>query len=439
MRAVRVGMLGLGTVGGGTLAVLRRNAEEISRRAGRAIEVTHAVVREPARARQVPLEGLRVSADPAHVVDNPDIDIVCELMGGTEPARSLVLRALARGKPVVTANKALIATHGNEVFAAARDAGLMVAFEAAVAGGIPIIKTLREGMAGNRIEGLAGIINGTCNFILSAMRNRGLDFDQALTEAQALGYAEADPAFDIEGVDAAHKLTILASIAFGIPLDCARVHVEGITGVHRADVEHAAELGYRVKLLGIARRGPAGIELRVHPTLVPAQQLIANVEGVLNAVLVQGDALGSLLLSGAGAGAEATASAVVADLVDVVRVSTADPHNRVPHLAFQPEYIVAQTIVPMDEVRCPFYLRMLAEDRPGVLADVARIFAEHDISLEVVLQKAPSGHHRHVPIVFVSSRVRERALRDALARVADLPCIRGDVISIRIETFTPAH
>jgi len=439
MRAVRVGMLGLGTVGSGTLTVLRRNAEEISRRAGRAIEVTHAVVRDPGRTRQMPFAGLMVSSDPASVVDNPDIDIVCELIGGTEPARSLVLRALAQGKPVVTANKALIATHGNEIFAAARDAGLMVAFEAAVAGGIPIIKTLREGMAGNRIEGLAGIINGTCNFILSAMRNRDLDFDQALTEAQALGYAEADPAFDIEGVDAAHKLTILASIAFGIPLDCERVYVEGITGMHRADVEHAAELGYRVKLLGIARRGPAGIELRVHPTLVPAQQLIANVEGVLNAVLVQGDALGPLLLSGAGAGAEATASAVVADLVDVVRVSTADPHNRVPHLAFQPEYIVAQPVLPMDEVQCPFYLRMLAEDRPGVLAEVARIFAEHDISLEVVLQKAPSGHHRHVPIVFLTSRVRERALRDALTRIADLPSIRGEVISIRIETFAAAH
>jgi homoserine dehydrogenase len=439
MQAVRVGMLGLGTVGGGTLAVLRRNAEEISRRAGRAIEVTHAVVRDPSRTRGVPLDGLQVSADPASVVDNPDIDIVCELMGGTEPARSLVLRALANGKPVVTANKALIATHGNEVFAAARDAGLMVAFEAAVAGGIPIIKTLREGLAGNRIEGLAGIINGTCNFILSAMKNRGLEFDQALNEAQALGYAEADPAFDIEGVDAAHKLTILASIAFGIPLNFERVHVEGITGVHRADVEHAAELGYRVKLLGIARRVPAGIELRVHPTLVPSQQLIANVEGVLNAVMVQGDALGPLLLSGAGAGAEATASAVVADLVDVVRVSTADPDNRVPHLAFQPEYIFEQPVVPIDEVRCSFYLRMLAEDRPGVLAEVGRIFAEHDISLEAVLQKAPSGHNKHVPIVFLTSVVRERALRDSLARIGELPSIRGDVVSIRIEAFSPGH
>jgi homoserine dehydrogenase len=435
MRAVRVGMLGLGTVGSGTLAVLRRNAAEISRRAGRAIEVTQVVTRDLGKSRRISLDGLQVSDDPARVVDNPDIDIVCELMGGIEPARTLVLRALANGKPVVTANKALIATHGNEIFGAARDAGLMVAFEAAVAGGIPIIKTLREGLAGNRIDWLAGIINGTCNYILTAMRERGLEFDQALAEAQALGYAEADPSFDIDGIDAAHKLTILAAIAFGIPLNFEHVHVEGITAITRADVEHAAELGYRVKLLGIARQSARGVELRVHPALVPLRQLIANVEGVLNAVLVAGDAVGPLLLSGAGAGADATASAVVADLVDVVRVLTADPGNRVPHLAFQPQAIMAQPVVPIDEVRCSFYLRMVAEDRPGVLAEVARVFAEHEISLEAVLQKAPSGHTQHVPIVFLTSCVRERALRESLARIAEMPSIRGQVVSIRIESL----
>jgi len=376
LKPVEVGVLGLGTVGCGTINVLARNGKEISRRAGRAIHVTHASARDLGKQRPCDTGGIELVTDPSVIVRHPDIKVVVELIGGYEPARSLVLEALANGKHVVTANKALIAVHGNEIFDVAQKKGLMVAFEAAVAGGIPIIKAIREGLAGNRIEWLAGIINGTSNFILSEMRDKGADFADVLKEAQRLGYAEADPTFDIEGIDAAHKLTILAAIAFGIPLKFKDAYVEGISKVTRMDVAYAEELGYRLKLLGIARRTNGGIELRVHPTLIPFRRLIANVDGAMNAVLVKGDAVGPTMFYGAGAGADPTASAVVADLVDVVRTLTTDPTNRVPHLAFQADQLVDLPILPMGEVETSYYLRLHALDKPGVLADVTRILAD---------------------------------------------------------------
>ncbi len=376
MKPVNVGLLGLGTVGGGTVNVLARNAEEITRRAGRGIRVSHAAAREIKNPDELRLDGVEITDDAFKLVEDPDIQIIVELIGGYQPALELVLRAIANGKHVVTANKALIAKHGNEIFAAAHKAGVMVAFEAAVAGGIPIIKAIREGLAGNRIQWLAGIINGTGNYILTEMRDKGRDFADVLAEAQALGYAEADPTFDVEGIDAAHKLTILASIAFGIPLQFDKVYTEGITTITREDVVYAEEFGYRIKHLGIARRTPAGIELRVHPTLIPERRLIANVDGVMNAVLVMGDAVGPTLYYGAGAGAEPTASAVVADLVDVTRTLTVDPENRVPHLAFQPDAISDIPILPMDQIETAYYLRMRAQDRPGVLADITRILGD---------------------------------------------------------------
>lgn len=433
MKPVRVGLIGLGTVGGGTLTVLRRNAGEIARRAGRAIEVARIATRTPGRAAGLDVAGIPIGTDAEAVVADPSIDIVVELIGGIEPARTLVLGAIARDRHVVTANKFLIATHGNEIFRAAQARGVTVAFEAAVAGGIPIIKTIREALAGNQIEWLAGIINGTSNFILSAMRERGQDFTTALAEAQRLGYAEADPSFDVEGTDAAHKLTILAAIAFGIPLQFERVHVEGITALTPADIDYAAELGYRVKLLGIARRGAAGIELRVHPCLVPGRRLIANVEGGMNAVVVCGDAVGPLTLCGAGAGAEPTASAVVADLVDVVRAMTVDPGNRVPHLAFQPNALADLGSATMADVRTAYYLRMEAVDRPGVLAEVTRIFGDLGISIEAVRQKEPAVGSEHVPIIFITQRVAERSMDEALRRVQALQSIRAPVMRIRLE------
>ena len=437
MRPVQVGLLGLGTVGGGTVVVLARNADEIARRAGRGIVVSHAAALNLERARELGLSAARLSSDPFAVVNDPEVDIVVELFGGYEPARTLILAAIANGKHVVTANKALIARHGNEIFAAAREQGVVVAFEAAVAGGIPVIKAVREGLAANRIEWLAGIINGTSNFILSEMRDKGREFADVLAEAQRRGYAEADPTFDVEGIDAAHKLTILAAIAFGIPLQFEKAHVEGITRVAREDVAYAEELGYRIKHLGIARRTPAGVELRAHPTLIPARRLIANVDGVMNAVLVKADAVGPTLYYGAGAGAEPTASAVVADLVDVTRTLTTDPENRVPHLAFQPDALADLPILPMAEVETGYYLRLSAADRPGVLADVARILGDRGISIEALVQKEPPPGTEHVPLIMLTHRVREGEMDEAIRRIEQLGSVRDRVIRLRVEHLDP--
>ncbi len=432
MKPINVGLLGLGTVGGGTLTVLRRNAEEITRRAGREIRVVRAAVRNIEKAK--PLAGdLPLTTNPFDVVDDPHIDIVVELIGGLEPARELVLQAIANGKHVVTANKHLVAKHGNEIFAAAQAKGVMVAFEAAVAGGIPIIKALREGLTANRIEWLAGIINGTSNFILTEMRDKGAAFEDVLKEAQRLGYAEADPTFDIEGIDAAHKLTILSAIAFGIPMQFDRAYTEGISSLTREDVKYAEELGYRIKLLGIARRAENGIELRVHPTLIPERRLIANVDGAMNAILVKGDAVGPTLYYGAGAGAEPTASAVIADLVDVTRLHTADPHHRVPHLAFQPDQLADTPILPMDEVRTAYYLRLRAFDRPGVLADITRILADGDISIDAMVQKEPAEGEEQVDIILLTHVTVEKNVNAAIAKIEALDSVAGKVMRIRLE------
>ena len=433
MTPVRIGVLGLGTVGGGTVNVLRRNGKEITRRAGRDIVVTRAAARSLDKERICSTEGISVTTDPDEIVRDPDIEVVVELIGGTDPARRLVLEAIERGKHVVTANKALIAVHGNAIFEAAHARGVMVAFEAAVAGGIPIIKALREGLAGNRIEWLAGIINGTSNFILTEMRERGAAFADVLDEAQRLGYAEADPTFDVEGIDAAHKLTILAAIAFGMPLDFERVYTEGITRVTPEDVGYAEQLGYRIKHLGIARRTAAGVEMRVHPTLVPERELIANVNGVMNAVLVKGDAVGRTLYNGPGAGAEPTASAVVADLVDVVRTLTTDPNNRVPHLAFQPGALASVPMLSIEEAETAFYLKMLASDQPGVLAEIATIFGAAGISIEAVVQPEPPRGAAQAKLVMLTHRVRERQMNEAVARIEALPVIEGRVTCIRLE------
>ncbi len=432
MKPIHVGLLGLGTVGGGTLTVLRRNAEEITRRAGREIHVLRAAVRNIDKAKALAGD-LPLTTNPFDVVDDPEIDIVVELIGGLEPARELVMQAIANGKHVVTANKHLVAKHGNEIFAAAQAKGVMVAFEAAVAGGIPIIKALREGLTANRIEWLAGIINGTSNFILTEMRDKGAAFDDVLKEAQRLGYAEADPTFDIEGIDAAHKLTILSAIAFGIPMQFDRVYTEGISRLTREDVQYAEELGYRIKLLGIARRAENGIELRVHPTLIPERRLIANVDGAMNAVLVKGDAVGPTLYYGAGAGAEPTASAVVADLVDVTRLHTADPHHRVPHLAFQPDQLADTPILPMDEVRTAYYLRLRAFDRPGVLADITRILADSDISIDAMVQKEPAEGEEQVNIILLTHVTVEKNVNAAIAKIEALDTVAGQVMRIRLE------
>lgn len=436
MTAVRVGLLGLGTVGCGTVNVLQRNREEIARRAGRAIDIVQASARYLDKPRSCSTQGIALAADPRAVVDNPEIEIVIELLGGIEPARTLVLRAIEQGKHVVTANKALIAVHGNELFAAARAKGIMVAFEAAVAGGIPIIKAIREGLAGNRIEWVAGIINGTANFILSEMLERGRPFAEVLAEAQQLGYAEADPSYDVEGIDAAHKLAILAAIAFGKPLQFERVYVEGIVAVTPEDIGYAQQLGYRIKHLGFARCTANGVEMRVHPTLIPMRRLIANVNGVMNAVLVKGDAVGPTLYYGAGAGAEPTASSVVADLVDVVRTMTTDPENRVPHLAFQPDAISELPILPMEAIETAYYLRMRALDRPGVLADVARILGDRGISIEAVVQKEPVADEAWVPLIMLTHRVCEGRMLEALEEIAALDGIQGRVTRIRVEPLS---
>ncbi len=435
MNPVKVGLLGLGTVGGGTVNVLRRNAQEIARRAGRGIVVSHASARDLEKPRICDTEGIRLTTDPFEVVNDPEVAIVVELIGGDTLARELVMQAIANGKHVVTANKALIAKHGNEIFAAAQERGVMVAFEAAVAGGIPIIKAIREGLAGNRIEWLAGIINGTGNFILTEMRDKGRDFADVLAEAQRLGYAEADPTFDVEGIDAAHKLTILAAIAFGIPLQFDEVYTEGISRISGTDVAYAGQLGYRIKHLGIARRTGSGVELRVHPTLIPERRLIANVDGVMNAVLVQADAVGPTLYYGAGAGADPTASAVVADLVDVVRALTSDPENRVPHLAFQPDALVDLPILSIEQVETAYYLRMHVADRPGVLADVARILGDEGISIEAMLQKEPPSEEAGATIIMLTQRVVEANMERAIGQIQKLESCLGDVTRIRMESL----
>ena len=433
MKPINVGLLGIGTVGSGTWDVLQRNADEIERRAGRGIRISRVADKDLARARKIVGKKARITADAYEVVRARDIDIVVELIGGTTIAKALVLEAIAHGKQVVTANKALLATHGNEIFAAAQKKGVMVAFEASVAGGIPIIKALREGLAANRIEWIAGIINGTSNFILTEMRDKGLPFATVLKEAQKKGYAETDPTFDIEGVDAAHKLTILSALAFGIPMQFSKAYTEGIAKLTQEDIRYAEELGYRIKLLGITKRKSRGIELRVHPTLIPARRLIANVEGVMNAVLVKGDAVGPTLYYGAGAGAVATASAVVADLLDVTRLITADPEQRVPHLAFQPDRLAKDPILPIGEVETSYYLRMRVKDRPGVLADVTRILADSKISIDAMVQKEPGEGQSRVDIVMLTHRAIERNVNAAMAKIEKLPTVVGRVTRIRLE------
>ncbi len=436
MKPIRVGLLGIGTVGGGTLRVLTRNQEEIMRRAGRGIVITTVADQDTARATAAAGAGVRITGDAFSVVADPDIDIVIELIGGYTVAKDLVLAAIENGKHVVTANKALLANHGNAIFAAASRKGVMVAFEGAVAGGIPIIKALREGLTANRIEWIAGIINGTSNYILSEMRERGLAFDTVLAEAQRLGYAESDPTFDIDGIDAAHKLSIMSAIAFGIPMQFDKAYIEGIRALTREDIRYAEELGYRIKLLGITRRTDRGIELRVHPTLIPKRRLIANVEGVMNAVLVKGDAVGATLYYGAGAGAEPTASAVVADLVDVTRMLTADPENRVPHLAFQPDQLADTPVLAMEEVETSYYLRMAVADRPGVLADITRILADEAISIDAMVQKEPPEGADQTDIILLTHLTMERRVNIAIARIEALPTVFGKVTRIRQEDLS---
>jgi homoserine dehydrogenase len=429
---VRVGLLGIGTVGGGTYEVLTRNVEEITRRVGRPIAITRVADLDQDLARRVTGPEVALTTDAFDVVRDPEIDIVVELIGGYGIARDLTLEAIAHGKHVVTANKALLAVHGNEIFSAARTQDVTVAFEAAVGGGIPIIKALREGLVANRIEWIVGIINGTTNFILSEMRERGVDFASALADAQAKGYAEADPTFDIEGIDAAHKLSLMSAMAFGVSVQFDQAHVEGITAIQPTDIRYAEELGYRVKLLGITRRRPEGVELRVHPTLIPATRLIANVDGVMNAVLVQGDAVGPTLYYGAGAGAQPTASAVIADLVDVARLITADPEHRVPHLGFQHDRVSEIPVLPIDEVRSSYYLRLSVADVPGVLADVTRILADEAISIDAALQRQP-GDEGEAAVVLLTHECRERSIRNAIAKIEALEANRGPVVMLRME------
>ncbi|MDP2824886.1 MAG: homoserine dehydrogenase [Sulfuritalea sp.] len=433
MKPINVGLLGIGTVGGGTFNVLARNEAEITRRAGRQIRITKVADKNLELARQLTAGRAQVTDDAFSVVNDPDIDIVVELIGGCGIAKELVLKAIANGKHVVTANKALLAMHGNEIFAAAHQKGVMVAFEAAVAGGIPIIKALREGLTANRIQWIAGIINGTTNFILSEMRDKGLPFDVVLKEAQRLGYAEADPSFDIEGVDAAHKITILSALAFGIPMQFNKAHIEGISQLDADDIKYAEQLGYRIKLLGITRRRPEGVELRVHPTLIPTKRLIANVEGAMNAVLVQGDAVGATLYYGKGAGAEPTASAVIADLVDVTRMHTADPEHRVPHLAFQPGAVEDTPILPLSEVETSYYLRLRVEDKPGVLADITRILADQQISIDAMIQREPAEGESQTDIIMLTHITREKNVDAAIAKIEALPVVKKKVIRLRME------
>ena len=435
MKPVKLGLIGVGTVGASTALVLKNNALEIARRAGRDIEIVQACRRDISQGMPAGCENISLTADPFEIVNNPEIDVVIELIGGYDPALQLVMRAIENGKHVVTANKALIALHGNEIFAAAQEKGVTVVFEAAVGGGIPIIKSIREGLSANKIEWLAGIINGTGNFILTEMRDKGRDFEDVLSEAQALGYAEADPTFDVEGIDAAHKLCILSSLAFGIPLQFESVYTEGISGVSTEDVVYAGQLGYRIKHLGIARRSDKGVEMRVHPTLIPERRLIANVDGVMNAVLVKGDKLGPSLYYGAGAGADPTASAVVADIIDVARSITTDPQNRVPHLAFQPDQIVDLPIVPITEVVTSYYIRMRVDDIPGVMADITRIMGENQISIEAILQKEPESGVTQATIIMLTQKISEKQMDKAINGISELETVHGDIHRIRVETL----
>ncbi len=436
MKPIKLGLLGLGTVGYGAFQVLARNQEEIQRRAGRGIEITKVAVRNVERAKGLVGHAAVVTGDPFEVVNDPAIDVVVETIGGYDLTKQLVLKAIENGKHVVTANKALLAVYGNEIFAAARKANVMVAFEAAVAGGIPIIKALREGLTANRIQWIAGIINGTTNFILSEMRDKGIDFDVALADAQRLGYAEADPTFDIEGVDAAHKLTLMSAIAFGVPVQFDRAYVEGITKLSALDIKYAEELGYRIKLLGITRRAENGIELRVHPTLIPSKRLIANVEGAMNAVLVQGDAVGATLYYGKGAGAEPTASAVVADIVDVTRLQTAAPEHRVPHLAFQHDSLSDTPVLPIDEVTTSYYLRLRVVDRAGVMAELTRILADLDISIDALLQKESREGEHQTDIIILTHQTLEKHINSAIAKIEAMDTVLSKVTRIRMEALS---
>ncbi len=436
LKPIQVGLLGIGTVGSGTFKVLQRNQNEIQRRAGRAIQITMVADLDTERAKAVVGDSARVVNDARAVIANPEIDIVIELIGGYGIARTLVLEAIAAGKHVVTANKALLAVHGTEIFAAARERGVVVAFEAAVAGGIPIIKALREGLTANRIEWIAGIINGTTNFILSEMRAKGLDFGDVLKEAQRLGYAEADPTFDIEGVDAAHKATLMSAIAFGIPVQFDRAYVEGITKLNAADIRYAEQLGYRIKLLGITKRRAEGIELRVHPTLIPSKRLIANVEGAMNAVVVQGDAVGPTLYYGKGAGSEPTASAVIADLVDITRLHTADPGHRVPYLAFQPDAMHDTPILPMEAVVTSFYLRLQVADQAGVLARITGILADHGISIDALLQRESAEGEAQTDVIILTHDTVEGEMNKAIALMQALPTVLAPIVRIRKEELS---
>jgi homoserine dehydrogenase len=433
MKPIQVGLLGIGTVGSGVFSVLKRNQEEIQRRAGRAIDIAMVADLDMDRARSVVGPSVKVVKDAREVIADPSIDIVIELIGGYGIARQLVMEAIAAGKHVVTANKALLAVHGTEIFAAAHQRGVMVAFEAAVAGGIPIIKALREGLTANRIEWIAGIINGTTNFILSEMRDKGLDFDVALKEAQRLGYAEADPTFDIEGVDAAHKATIMSAIAFGIPVQFDKAYVEGIARLDARDIRYAEQLGYRIKLLGITKRVARGIELRVHPSLVPAKRLIANVEGAMNAVVVQGDAVGTTLYYGKGAGSEPTASAVIADLVDITRLHTADAAHRVPHLAFQPDQMSDQPVLPMADVVTSYYLRLRVADEAGVLAKVTGLLAAAGISIDAILQREAGEGEKHTDLIILTHDTREGTMDEVIAQMQVLPTVTAPIVRIRKE------
>jgi homoserine dehydrogenase len=436
MKPIQVGLLGIGTVGGGVFTVLERNQEEIKRRAGRGIQIHTVADLDTKRAEELVKGRAKVVNDAKLVVNDPEIDVVVELIGGYGIAKDLVLAAINQGKHVVTANKALLAVHGNEIFAAAQAKGVTVNFEAAVAGGIPIIKALREGLTANRIEWIAGIINGTTNFILSEMRDKGLDFDVALKEAQRLGYAEADPTFDIEGIDAAHKVTIMSAIAFGIPMQFDKAYVEGITKLSAVDIKYAEQLGYRIKLLGITKKTDDGIELRVHPTLIPTKRLIANVEGAMNAVQVMGDAIGTTLYYGKGAGAEPTASAVIADLVDVTRLQTADPDQRVPHLAFQPGSVVNTTVLPIGEITTSYYLRLRVADVTGVLADITRILADNGISIDAMLQREADDGENQTDLIMLTHETKEKHILTAIEKMETLKTVEGSVTKIRLENLS---
>ncbi len=433
MKQLKVGLLGIGTVGGGTYTVLTRNAAEITRRTGVAINVVQVADKNIDHAKVLTGGEVDVTNDAFAVVNNPNVDVVVELIGGYTLSKDLVLKAIANGKHVVTANKALLALHGNEIFSAAQKAGVIVAFEAAVAGGIPIIKALREGLGANKIEWVAGIINGTTNFILTEMREKGLTYQDVIGEAQRLGYAEADPTFDVEGIDAAHKLTILSAIAFGIPMKFEQAYTEGITKLAQADIQYAEELGYRIKLLGITKRTDKGVELRVHPTLIPEKRLVANVNGAMNAVVVKGDAVGPTLYYGAGAGAEPTASAVVADLMDVARLANASVEQRVPYLAFQPNSVIDLPILPISEVESAYYLRLRASDKPGVLAGVTKILADRNISIDALLQKEPDDNETEADIVILTHVTIEKNMDAAIASIEALPATVGKITRIRME------